>query len=63
MSSGTLSGIATAVLIVLFVGVCIWAYSARQRARFDAAARMPLEDDDEASRAPSGIRQNEGKAP
>jgi cytochrome c oxidase cbb3-type subunit 4 len=45
MSSGTLSGVVTAILIVLFVGVCIWAYSSRRKARFDAAARMPLEDD------------------
>jgi cytochrome c oxidase cbb3-type subunit 4 len=45
MSSGTLSGVVTAVLIVLFLGVCIWAYSSRRRSRFDAAARMPLEED------------------
>jgi cytochrome c oxidase cbb3-type subunit IV len=46
MTSGTLSGIVTAVLMVLFVGVCIWAWSARRRPQFDRAARMPLEDDD-----------------
>lgn len=45
MTSGTLSGVVTAILILLFVGVCIWAYSSRRRARFDAAARMPLEED------------------
>jgi cbb3-type cytochrome oxidase subunit 3 len=33
------------VLIALFVGVCVWAYSTRRRAAFDAAARMPLEED------------------
>ena len=44
MSSGTLSGIVTAILIVLFIGVCLWAYSSRRRAQFDAAARIPLED-------------------
>jgi cytochrome c oxidase cbb3-type subunit 4 len=46
MSAGTLSGIVTAVLIVLFVGVWIWAYSKRRKSSFDAAARMPLEDED-----------------
>jgi cytochrome c oxidase cbb3-type subunit 4 len=45
MNPGTLSGLVTAILIVLFVGVCVWAYSSRRRARFDAAARMPLEED------------------
>ena len=45
MSSGTLSGIVTGVLLVLFIGVCVWAYSARRRAQYDAAARVPLEED------------------
>jgi cytochrome c oxidase cbb3-type subunit 4 len=47
MTSGTLSGIVTAILIVLFVGVWVWAYSARRRPRFDEAARLPLEEDHE----------------
>ncbi len=50
MSPGTLSGIVTAVLMVVFIGVCIWAYSARRRPQFDAAARMPLEESEQESR-------------
>lgn len=46
MDSGTLSGIVTAVLIVAFLGICAWAYSSRRRSTFDAAARMPLEEDE-----------------
>jgi cytochrome c oxidase cbb3-type subunit 4 len=46
MSSGTLSGVMTAILIVLFVGMWIWAFSSRRRARFDEAARLPLEEDE-----------------
>jgi cytochrome c oxidase cbb3-type subunit IV len=49
MSSGTLSGIVTAVLITLFVGIAIWAYSKRRRASFDAAARLPLEEEEHGS--------------
>jgi cytochrome c oxidase cbb3-type subunit IV len=49
MSAGTLSGIVTAVLIVLFVGVAVWAYSKRRKASFDAAARLPLEDEEHKS--------------
>ena len=45
MTSGTLSGLVTAILIVLFVGVWVWAYSSRRRPQFDAAARLPLEED------------------
>jgi cytochrome c oxidase cbb3-type subunit 4 len=47
MNSGTLSGIVTAILIVLFVGVWVWAYSSRRRTQFEEAARLPLEEDRE----------------
>lgn len=30
---------------IAFIGVVVWAYSARQKPRFEAAARLPLEDD------------------
>ena len=45
MSSGTLSGIVIAILLVLFVGVWVWAYSSRRQEQFSRAARMPLEED------------------
>ena len=41
----TLSGILTGVLIVLFIGIVVWAWSAARRPAFDAAARLPLEED------------------
>lgn len=53
MSSGTLSGIVTAALIVLFVGLCVWAWSAKRRKAFDEAARLPLEEDKPAPREKS----------
>ena len=45
MDTGILRGIFTAVLIVAFLGMWIWAYGSKRRARFDAAARMPLQED------------------
>jgi cytochrome c oxidase cbb3-type subunit IV len=42
---GTLRGILTAVLLVLFVAVVFWAYSPRRKTSFDRAARTALEDD------------------
>jgi cytochrome c oxidase cbb3-type subunit 4 len=45
ISSGTISGIVTAVLILLFLGVVGWAWSTRRRATYEAAARLPLEED------------------
>jgi cytochrome c oxidase cbb3-type subunit IV len=50
MSSGALSGLMTAILTVLFVGIWIWAWSARRKSQFDEMARLPLEDDDEVRR-------------
>jgi len=41
----TLSGILTGILIVLFSGIVIWAWSSARRKAFDAAARLPLEED------------------
>jgi cytochrome c oxidase cbb3-type subunit IV len=39
------SGIITAMLLVLFVVGGIWAYSPRRKQDFDEAARLPLDDD------------------
>jgi cytochrome c oxidase cbb3-type subunit IV len=50
MSPGTLSGVVTAILIVLFVGVWAWAWSSRRKSQFDQMARLPLEEDPEVRR-------------
>lgn len=49
----TLSGVMTAILIVLFAGIVAWAWSGRRRAAFDATARLPLEEDQPGSRPDS----------
>ncbi len=35
----------TAVLFVVFIGIVLWAWSARRKDDFEAAARLPLDDD------------------
>lgn len=45
MDMGLLRGAVTAVLMILFIGLVIWAYSRRRNDEFRAAARRPLEDD------------------
>ena len=42
---GTVRGLVTAVLLGLFVWLVAWAWSRARRPAFDAAARMPLEED------------------
>ncbi len=39
------AGIVTAILLVAFVAGWIWAWNPRRKAAFDAAARLPLDDD------------------
>ena len=50
-------GIVTAVLLVLFVAGCVWAYSPGRKPEFEAAAREPLNDDDAAATAARETRQ------
>jgi cytochrome c oxidase cbb3-type subunit 4 len=42
-----LSGIITTGLMLLFIGAWIWAWRPARKAAFDAAARLPLQDDQE----------------
>jgi cytochrome c oxidase cbb3-type subunit 4 len=46
MDIGTFRGLLTVVLMVLFVALVFWAYSRRRHEDFEAAARLPLDDDD-----------------
>jgi cytochrome c oxidase cbb3-type subunit 4 len=40
-----IAGIVTAILLATFLGGSAWVYSARRNAEFEAAARLPLEED------------------
>jgi cytochrome c oxidase cbb3-type subunit 4 len=44
-----ISGIVTSLLLLVFVGGWYWAWRPALKAEFDAAARLPLEDDGEAA--------------
>lgn len=36
----------TVVLIVIFIGIVLWAWSDRRKESFNEAAQLPLEDDE-----------------
>ena len=40
-----LRSIVTVVALVVFVGIVVWAWSARNRTRFEEAAGLPFEND------------------
>ena len=45
MDAGDWRGVFTLVMFVLFIGICIWAWSGRRKSDFDEAAQLPLEDE------------------
>ncbi len=45
MDINDLRSLTTVLMLVIFVGVVWWAYSARTKASFEEAARLPLDDD------------------
>jgi cytochrome c oxidase cbb3-type subunit 4 len=47
MTIGMFRGIVTGTLLVLFISLAIWAWSKARREQFDAAARLPLEEEGE----------------
>lgn len=46
MSQGTYSGLVTLFLFVAFIGGVFWAYSKKRKPEFDAAALLPLDEED-----------------
>ena len=46
MDINLLRSIVTVVAFVVFIGIVVWAWSVRNRTRFEEAARLPFENDD-----------------
>jgi cytochrome c oxidase cbb3-type subunit IV len=46
-ATGVLRGVVAGVLFAAFLLLWLWAYSARRKPGFEAAARLPLEEDSE----------------
>jgi len=45
MDQGTWEGIGTLLAMLAFIAVTVWAYSGRNKSRFDEAAMLPFADD------------------
>lgn len=46
MDVNNLRVIITTLSFLIFLGIIFWAYSSRQKSRFDEAANLPFADDD-----------------
>ena len=45
MDINLLRSIVTLLAFVLFIGIVVWAWSSRNRTRFEEAAQLPFEED------------------
>jgi cytochrome c oxidase cbb3-type subunit 4 len=50
MDINTVRGISTIIVMIVFLGICLWAYSGSKKKDFDDAANLPFQDDDIAKR-------------
>ncbi|AYC32655.1 cbb3-type cytochrome c oxidase subunit 3 [Pseudomonas cavernae] len=48
MDIGTIRGLGTVVVMVAFIGLALWAFSARRNKDFDEATLLPFADDPDA---------------
>jgi len=58
MNYGLIHSVWTVMMFALFIGIIVWAWSAKRKKQFDEAARLPLEDDDAVAVRPSGEKQH-----
>jgi cytochrome c oxidase cbb3-type subunit 4 len=54
MDINDLRSITTVLMLAVFAGIVWWAYSAKTKAAFEEAGRLPLDDED------SGLIRREG---
>ncbi len=47
MNFTILSSIVTVISMVVFIGIIFWAFSSRNKARFEEIARQPIDNDNE----------------
>ena len=45
MDINDLRGISTALLLIAFIALCIWAFSSKRKKSFDEAANLPFADE------------------
>jgi cytochrome c oxidase cbb3-type subunit 4 len=46
MDINDLRGLSTLLLMISFIGLCIWAYSKKRKKTFDEAANLPFADEE-----------------
>jgi cytochrome c oxidase cbb3-type subunit 4 len=60
MDYSLIQSIWTIVVMVLFIGIVIWAWSGKRKKRFDEAANLPFTEDDMTSVDTTTEEKNHG---
>lgn len=47
MDYATVRGLGTVFAMIAFIGICLWAYSAKRKPDFDEAANLPFKEDND----------------
>ena len=58
MDAAVFHGLWTGALLVIFIGIVVWAWSGKRKRDFDEAAHIPL-DDDELNPSGAGAKRND----
>ena len=61
MELNELRTLITLLSFIVFAGIVFWAYSGRQKARFDEAANLPFIDDELPAATNADASQNGGR--
>ncbi len=62
MDYGTFQGVYTLILMAIFIGIILWAYSKRQKPAFDEAANLIFADEKVPSVKSNDEKQQRGNA-
>ncbi len=46
MDINTLRGLSTILVMIVFVGICLWAFNSKKKKDFDDASNLPFQDDE-----------------
>lgn len=62
MDINTLRGIATILVMIAFLGIVVWAYSAYKKKDFDEASQLPFADETQAEKAARERKEEEARS-
>lgn len=60
MDIGPIQAIWTIVVMVIFIGITLWAWSSKRKDKFNEAARIPMDDDEPVRQSMNDVEGEHG---